>query len=260
MTSLSAISSAWRESHFAHERSPTPLYMQLQHDLRRLIEHGGLRVGEALPSERDLASGLGISRVTVRKAIQGLVKQGLLTRRHGAGNFIASPVEQPLSRLTSFSEDMRARGMKPTVAWLERSRGLATPREAMALNLSPGTEVSRLHRLRRADERPVAIELATIPRRFLDDPNTVESSLYATLAQSGIRPQRALQHIRAEVLAEGLAELLQVPSGSAALYIERQSFLSDGRPVEFTRSHYRGDSYDFVAELHIEQGSTLGEA
>jgi GntR family transcriptional regulator len=192
----------------------------------------------------------------VRKAVQGLVKDGLLTQRHGAGNFVASPVEQPLSRLTSFSEDMRARGMKPTVVWLERSRGLATPREAMALNLSPGTEVSRLHRLRRADDRPMAVEIATVPRHFLDDPNSVESSLYATLANAGFHPERALQHIRAEVLAADMAELLQVPPGSAALYIERQSFLADGRPVEFTRSHYRSDSYDFVAELHIDQRNT----
>jgi GntR family transcriptional regulator len=129
----------------------------------------------------------------------------------------------------------------------------------MALNLSPGTEVSRLHRLRRADDRPMAVEMATLPRHFLDDPFAVENSLYATLAKAGFHPQRALQHIRAEVLSEDMAGRLQVPPGSAALYIERQSFLADGTPVEFTRSHYRSDCYDFVAELHIDQRITQRE-
>jgi len=258
VNTLTSVTQVLKQTQFVGGPSPTPLYLRLQHGLRQLIEQGTLAVGEALPSERDLAAALDVSRVTVRKALQGLVRDGLLTQRRGAGNFVAVPVEQPLSRLTSFSEDMRARGLTPSVVWLERTQGVATPREAMALNLSPGTGVSRLHRLRRADDRPMAVELATVPRCFLDDPNRVQDSLYATLAKSGFHPGRALQHIRAEVLAAQMAELLEVPPGSAALYIERQSFLASGVPVEFTRSHYRSDSYDFVAELHIDQKLTLG--
>jgi GntR family transcriptional regulator len=97
----------------------------------------------------------------------------------------------------------------------------------------------------------MALELATVPRACLADPSMVQDSLYDALHRTGHRPHRALQRLRAELLDEKEARALGVAPGSPALYIERRSFLADGRPVEFTRSHYRGDSYDFVAELQI---------
>ena len=233
------------------ETSPTPLYRQLQQGLRRVVESGLLQVEDAIPGERELASGLGVSRITVRKALRGLVEEGLLSQRQGSGTFVAPRVEQALSKLTSFSEDIKARGLEPSVTWLDRSVGLATPEEAMALNLSPGSEVSRLYRVRNADGKPMALEQATLPHRYLPDPMLVERSLYAILEKNGFRPVRALQRLRAELLAAEHARLLAVPADSAALYIERRAFLSNGAPIEFTRSHYRGDAYDFVAELTI---------
>lgn len=230
---------------------PTPLYLQLQRGLRQALSKGLLQTDEAIPGERELAAGLGVSRVTVRKAVRGLVEEGLLQQRQGSGTFVAIRLEQPLSRLTSFSEDISARGLRPSVKWLDRSVGRATPEEAMALNLSPNSEVSRLHRIRNADGKPLALEQATLPRRYLPDPNQVEESLYEVLSAREHRPIRALQRLRAELLSEERAVLLDVPLGSAALYIERRSFLADGTPIEFTRSHYRSDAYDFVAELTI---------
>lgn len=236
--------------------SPTPLYQQLQKHLRRLIDEGILEASEAIPPERDLAAALGVSRITVRKAVRGLVEDGLLAQRQGAGTFVVPRVEQPLSRLTGFTEDMQARGLKAGARWLDRSVGPASPEEAVALNLSPGTEVARLYRLRSADGRPLALELATVPRAVLPDPGAVEDSLYKALAATGHRPQRALQYLRAELLGEEQARLLKVPPGSAALFIKRYGYLADGRPVEFTRSHYRGDSYDFVAEMWLDKPAT----
>ncbi|WP_120495967.1 GntR family transcriptional regulator [Kiloniella sp. EL199] len=232
--------------------NPTPLYKQLQTLIRQAIESGAFKVEDALPSERDIATELEVSRVTVRKAVQGLVRDGLLVQRHGAGTFVASRMEQPLSKLTSFTEDITARGMQPSVVWVERATGLATPEEAMALNLSPGVGVSRLHRIRCADGKALAIELATVPQEFLPDPLVVEDSLYSVLDKSGLRPLRALQRLRAELLQPTQADLLGVPVGGPTLYIERRSFLPDMRPIEFTRSHYRGDSYDFIAELYLD--------
>ena len=231
--------------------SPTPLYRQLQKGLHQLISKDLLQANEAIPGERELAASLGVSRVTVHKAVRALVEQGLLEQRQGSGTFIASRLEQPLSRLTSFSEDIRARGKQPSLSWLERSVGVATPEEAMALNLSPGTEVSRLYRIRSADDKPLALEQATLPRHILPDPLAVEESLYAVLSAQGLRPSRALQRLRAELLSMEHARLLAIPPGSAALYIERRGFLKDGTAVEFTRSHYRGDAYDFIAELSV---------
>jgi GntR family transcriptional regulator len=237
--------------------NPTPLYLQLQKVIQTWLDAGKLKVDEALPSERDLAEQLGISRVTVRKAIAGLVDKGVLVQRWGSGTFIApaTRVEQPLSRLSSFTEDMRARGLKPSARVLERISGPPSPAEAMALGLSPGDKVSRLRRLRLAGDTPMAIEHAVIPARYLPDPHVVGHSLYAALDARGHLPRRALQRLHAVLLDEDQARLLDVVSGSPALYIERRSFLEGGEPVEFTASYYRGDAYDFVAELFIGQGA-----
>ncbi len=235
------------------EMSPTPLYLQLQRLIQNQVRAGKLRAGEALPSERDLAHQFGISRVTVRKAIAGLVDKGILVQHWGSGTFIAPTmhVDQALSRLSSFTDDMMIRGLTPGARLIERSCGPAAPKESMALGLSPGEKVSRLKRLRLAGDVPMAIEHATVPARFLPDPDLVRHSLYAALAERGCAPRRALQRLHAVLLDGEQATLLDVPPASAALYIERRSFLEDGTAVEFTASYYRGDAYDFVAELSI---------
>ena len=154
----------------------------------RAIEAGALKPLDALPGERDIAEAFQVSRVTVRKALSGLVERGLLRQRQGSGTFVASPpqrVEQALSRLTSFTEDMRLRGLAPTVRWLDRGISLASPQEAMRLSLSPNDTVCRLKRLRLAGGVPMAIERATIPTRFLPDPMLVDASLYDVLAARG---------------------------------------------------------------------------
>lgn len=231
-----------------------PLYIRLQTMIRGAITDGRLVPNDALPAEREMAASLHVSRVTVRKAIQGLVAEGVLRQRHGSGTFVSSGVgrvEQPLSRLTSFTEDMRTRGLVPTASWLERSVGMPTSAEAMILGLSPAERVSRFHRLRLADNEPMAIERAVVPARILPDPSIVENSLYGALAAVGMRPVRAVQRLNAENVGGSDAALLGLAPGSAALSIERISYLPDGRVVEFTRSHYRGDAYDFVAELNL---------
>jgi GntR family transcriptional regulator len=195
----------------------------------------------------------------VRKAIQGLAGEGALRQRHGSGTFVARPgtrVQQALSRLNSFTEDMQIRGLKPSSQWLERSIGRATSDEAMQLGLSPGEKVSRLFRLRLADGKPMAVERAVVPNRLLPEPETVGTSLYEALDRLGHRPVRALQRMSAEALDGEDAGLLALPVGAAVLAAERLSFLRSGEMVEFTRSHYRGDTYDFVAELNLSDGTT----
>ncbi|MGA1860769.1 GntR family transcriptional regulator [Azospirillum sp. 11R-A] len=232
---------------------PLPLYLQLARHLRTLIVEGRLTDQDALPGERELAETFGVSRVTVRKALRELIAEGLLHQRQGAGTFInRSPhVEQRLSALTSFTEDIGGRGLKPDSRWLSRSVATATPEEAMALGLRPGAEVVRLHRLRLADGTPLAIELSALPTSFLPDPDLVQGSLYETLRGRGHAPFRALQRLSAIRLPTDQATLLGVPDGAPALYIERRTFLENGTPLEFVRSHYRGDAYDFVVELSL---------
>jgi GntR family transcriptional regulator len=237
---------------------PAPLYLKLKRLVTDAIAQGELAGHDAIPGERDLARMLGISRVTVRKAFADLVADGVLVQRRGSGTYVASKeerIELPLSRLTSFTEDMRLRGLPTTSDWIERSIGLPTPEEALVLALSPGEKVSRLHRLRLAGDKPLAIERAAIPHRFLPDPLTVETSLYEALTDRGLRPVRALQRLHATALSKADGDRLGLAEGSPALFTERVAYLADGRVVEFTRSHYRGDSYDFVAELHLAEGS-----
>jgi GntR family transcriptional regulator len=226
-----------------------PLYQQLQRGLREAIEKRILGPEDALPSERQLAEDLGVSRITVRKAIDGLAEEGLLVSRQGSGNFVCTRIDKNFAKLTSFSEDMRARGRNPRSVWLKRSEGTVTPEESLKLALSPGTLVFRFHRLRFADDEPMALELATIDASCLASLDAVQDSLYDALERAGNRPVRALQRLHSMLLSAEQAKLLKARSGDAGLFVERLGYLRDGRAVELSQSYYRGDTYDFVAEL-----------
>lgn len=226
-----------------------PLYQQLQRALRDAIERRVLVPNDALPPERDIASDLHVSRITVRKALDGLVEEGLLVRRQGSGNFVASRIEKNFAKLTSFSEDMRSRGLKPRSVWLNRAQGAVTPEEALTLRLGPGAPVYRFHRLRFADETPMCLEFATVVGTALPSLADVGNSLYEALERAGNRPVRALQRLRALLLNAEQAKLLHAREGDAGLLVERVGFLRDGSAVEYCQSYYRGDTYDFVAEL-----------
>lgn len=227
-----------------------PLYRQVQSLIRDAMNAGSLRPEETIPPERELASELGVSRITIRKAIDGLVDEGLLTRRQGAGTFVAGRVEKQFAKLTSFSEDMAARGRAVRSEWLLRAEGAVTPDEALTLGLSPGTRVYRFNRIRYADDLGMALEYSTIAGFGLTSLGAVDASLYAALQATGNRPVRALQRLRAVLFDERQAKLLGVEPGAPGLFIERRGFLEDGRTIEMTHSWYRGDAYDFVAELN----------
>jgi GntR family transcriptional regulator len=238
-----------------------PLYLQLTRRITEAIENGRLRPGQGLPSERGMAEMTGLSRVTVRKAVRALVEARALVQRRGSGTYVAprlERVEQALSRLTSFSEDMERRGRAARSRWLSRALDAPSPEEMMALGLTAEDQVARLERVRLADGVPLAIERAALPAAVLPDPRAVEVSLYAVLAERGLRPVRAVQRISAANLGGRDADLLEVPLGAAGLRIERVSYAGSGRVVEFTRSLYRGDAYDFAAELKVPAETETG--
>ena len=234
-----------------------PLYLQLQRRISEAIGAGRLAPGDSLPPERDMAVMTGLSRVTVRKAVRALVGSGQLLQRRGSGTYVAPKtakvgrLEQALSLLTSFTEDMKRRGRAVESVWLGRALHVPAPEEVMALGLGAGDRVARLDRVRRSDGVPLAIERAALSSLILPDPETVDGSLYAVLETRGFRPTRAVQRISAANLGARDAELLGVREGAAGLRIERVSYLPSGRVVEFTRSLYRGDAYDFAVELKL---------
>ena len=230
------------------------LYTTVGETLKREIVRGRFADTEVLPGERELSALLNVSRTTLRRAITDLVADGVLYHRHGAGTFIrrAVPrVDQALSRLTGFTQDMRLRGFVAGSRELERGAFLPTPEEAMMLGVGPNEGVIRLSRLRLASDVPMAIEHAVIPQRYIPDPALIGASLYDALEARDFKPVRALQRLRAVLLGEADAELLGVEAKSPALYIQRIAYLADGRCVEFTRSYYRSDTYDFVSELTL---------
>ncbi|WP_413742913.1 GntR family transcriptional regulator [Sodalis sp. RH15] len=229
-----------------------PLYQRLEQGFREMVDSGVIKAGYAIPSERELSEGLGLSRVTVRRALSELAQAQVIVQRRGARSTVAGRVEKPLSSLTSFSEDMLSRGYQPGTRWLEKELIQATPSETIALNLSPGALVYRLKRLRTVDDRPMAVEIAVVPQAFIPSLGAMGDSLYRVFQQGGTMPTRALQRIRAEPLSKAYSQLLDLPPHSPALHVERHCYLEDGRPIEYTHTWYRGDSYDFLVELQRE--------
>jgi GntR family transcriptional regulator len=249
----SAFENALLPENWANQYSG-PLYQQLRNHINATIVSGEMKAGEPLPSEREIAEIADVSRITVRKAVQELVKEGLVVQKQGSGTTVAPQperVQQYLTRLTSFTEDMARRGKNVTSTFLEKGLFSPSPEEIMALGLKADGLVARLSRLRKADGKPLALERASLSADYLPDPESVEASLYAYLEKLGNKPSRAIQRISAINLRGEDAKHLEVEDGSAGLSIVRVSYLPTGQVVEFTKSIYRGDAYDFVAELQI---------
>ncbi len=226
-----------------------PLHARLGAAIRAAIGDGEIRPGTRLPGERDLAASLDVSRVTLRRALEELGAAGLLQRQHGARSVVMPRLEKAVSRLTGFSDDMRARGRVPGARWLSRTVARPTPAEVMGLDLPSRGRVLRLERVRLADGEPVAVERAAIPLDVLPDPGLVGDSLYEALDARGLRPVRGMQRMRAEPAREAEAGVLGVGPGTPLFCVERRCFAATGRCVEFTETRYLGTAYDFVTDL-----------
>ena len=237
---------AWTRSDEA-----TPLYLQLAQSLREHIDGGGIDPGSALPSERELSEMVGLSRVTVRKGIKQLIDEGVLISRQGSGTFVARRIEAPGAKLNSFTDDTRSRGQDPGVVWIYKSYASATEEEAAAVGVAPDARVARLGRVRLAGDEPLAIEHAVIPAIFMPDLDALGDSLYQALEVHGFRPTSGTQRVRASLATQTEAGILNVRQNSEVLRIERCTRIPDGRIVEFTRSVYRGDRYEFVTDLNV---------
>lgn len=233
-----------------------PAYRRLARVLSDRIEARAIEPGAPLPTERSMATSLGLSRVTVRAAYRQLAQDGLTEVRAGSGNYVRDKVfiEQPLWRLTSFSQDMAARGSSTTTDVLGSEQRLAGKREREALQLAGGASVQVVERLRRADGQPLAIETAILPDWVLGGDPFSSGSLYAFLTARNMKPASAVQRLKAGLMCARHAKLLEVADASPAMLTERIACLEDGRPVEFTTSCYRGDAYEFVAQLVMSGG------
>jgi len=211
-----------------------------------------LGVGTAIPSERQLSADLGVSRLTVRAALDALAREGYLVRRRGSGTYVQQPKISQQLTMTSFSEDMRTRGMVPSSKTLSLTRQFAGARLGRFLNVSPGEEIVVVKRLRLADGVSMAIETLHIPASVVPgvQPRDLEGSFYELLrARYGVEIATAMQTIEPTVTNEEESEALVVPLHSPAFLFERTSRDADERTLEFVHSIYRGDRYRIVSEL-----------
>ncbi|GGT98744.1 GntR family transcriptional regulator [Actinomadura citrea] len=212
----------------------------------------GMDVGDALPSERRLAEELGVSRPTLRQAIDGLVAEGLLDRRHGSGTYLAEPRIAVSLTMTSFTEDMIRRGMKPGGRVLSFRTETAGARIGRRLALSPVEEVFTIRRLRLADEAPMAIETLYLPRALMPDLRRSDlegRSFYDLLRGNGVVIASGTETIEPTVTTAEEAAELGVPVHMPAFLFERITRDAGGRPLEYVRSLYRGDRYRLELDL-----------
>ena len=235
-------------------RRHLPLHQQLKAAIEERILSGEWLPGTQLPSERELCEQYDISRITVRQALTALVMEGRLIRTQGRGTFVASPrIAQQLTQLTGFTQDMRARGKRPSARVLEAGNVSALPAVARALKIEAGESVILLKRLRLADGEPVAIETAYLLEgrcQGLLKEKLATQSLYDILTKKyNLKPVRATQQMEAIPCPLAEAKLLGTRRGAPVLHIHRTTYDREGRPFELVESFYRGDRYTFYAEL-----------
>jgi GntR family transcriptional regulator len=244
------------------ERGNVPAHAQIEERLAEAIGAGNIRSGERLPPEREMANGLGVSRMTLRQALASLARRGLVVRvrgRHG-GTFVAQPkIERDMTALTGLTEQLRRQGHHAGARLLSARTGEAGKRTAAALQVEVGDLVCEVVRLRLSDGEPLAIERSLFPAsRFpglLQCP--LEGSLYELLEERyGEPPRRAVERLEPLVADPREAEILQVKPGAPLLLVERTAYDGQGVPVEYARDLFRGDRTRVLVETSFDEVRT----
>ena len=229
-----------------------PIYVQIHDKIRRRIEKGQWQVGERLPSERELSQEFGVSRMTLRQAIQTLADEGILERKVGSGTYVANKkVQEKMSGVTSFTEIIQRQGKTPSSKTVSYRIKTPNSREQEALNLQEDDEILRMERIRYADDIPICVETTSIPLNYINSlqKEEITSSLYRSFENKTKQSLgHAIQNITASLANERIAELLDIKRGDAILYLRQITYLKNGQPFEYVRSQYVGSRFEFVLE------------
>ncbi len=239
-----------------------PLCRRLEVALRTAIAEGRLAAGAPLPSERAMAAGLSVSRITVRQALAPLVAEGLIMTRPGAGASVAGGMSERVTEraaemarrrtvLRAHADELAERGEAVETRLVDQLTGPPSAPEAMTFGLGPGERVLRLYRLHCVGGKPRILELTTLPAAAVDAELAALSPAEA-LAGGGLAAVRGLERFRAVALGAVEAGLLELPEGTPAMRVERVGYTAGGRAVEISRAFCRGDGYEVVAELSGE--------
>ena len=230
------------------KNSATPLHVQIHDFLRKSILSDELESDSPIPSERELAEDLAVSRMTVRQALNALRKEGLIYQKRGRGTFVSARKFDVHSRnLNGFSDEMKRRGMSPKSLVMEMGKETANRETAERLNLSGADEVFKIKRLRLADYIPMAIETTYLPAEMFADLERFDfeqNSLYQILENNyGMNVYAAAEDLEASICDDQISEMLGVRKKSPLLIVYRTVFTQDNQPIEFTKSVYRADRY-----------------
>jgi GntR family transcriptional regulator len=226
-----------------------PLSARLRNAVGSILEDGLIAAGEALPAERELAAGLGVSRSTVRQCLKDLSDAGLVATKRGAGTIVIGRIHKALSRLTGFSEDIRLRGLTPSSKVLELTIGPVPADTAFRTGLPLGTPTMTLVRLRIAGDEPLSYERSIVPVAAVGEDYDGTGSLYERMDARGARPKRILQSLKATEATPEISTLLGIKPAAAVLEISQVGYGADGNAVEDAVSWYRGDRYQYVGEI-----------
>ena len=225
--------------------SPIPLYFQVTGQLEAAIDNGELAPGDRLPNEVDLAKSLGLSRPTMRRALEELVGKGLLVRKRGHGTEIASTQVHRRVELTSLYDDLDAAGQHPRTEVLKFDTSRVNAAAAAAIGVDPSTPLVYAERLRFADGRPLALMHNWLPPAYADfsSDELRTDGLYRILRARGVQPQVAKQRITARSANQREARLLKIRPGRPLITMQRTAYNADGRAIEFGDHVYRADAY-----------------
>ncbi|MGW6898903.1 GntR family transcriptional regulator [Streptomyces sp. NBC_01727] len=233
--------------------SPVPLYYQLSQQLEAAIEQGRLAPGSLLGNEIELAARLGLSRPTVRQAIQSLVDKGLMVRRRGVGTQVVHSQVKRSLELSSLYDDLEAAGQRPATRVLCNRIEPATARIAAALGVPEGADVHLVERLRSAHDEPMALLRNHVPAGLVDlgTERLEATGLYRIMRAAGITLHSARQNVGARLATAEEAAQLAEPEGAPLLTMERTTYDDTGRAVEFASHVYRASRYAFDFQLLV---------
>ena len=229
----------------------TPAYMRIHDAIKKEIDEGIWKIGERLPSERDLADDYNVSRMTLRQAITLLVEEGILERRVGSGTYVSSRrVQDKMRGTTSFTEIVRSQGKTPSSKLISYQKKLASEAEMKHLDLAPTDYVIRMERVRFADDIPLVFEVASIPEKFIRHFNRddITKHFFQTLTDNGYEIGKSQQTIYAKNATDRVAKYLNIAKGQAVLALTQVSYFTDSKPFEYVHSQYVGERFEFYLE------------
>lgn len=232
--------------------SKLPVYLRIHDQIKSEIEDGKWRVGDRLPSERELSEKFNVSRMTLRQAIQTLADEGILERKIGSGTYVArKKVQETMIGTTSFSDIVKSQGSVPSSKTISYFVTKPSSSEMEKLQLTEKEDILKMERIRYADKIPICFEVASIPYKLISgyDKEEITTSLYKTLAEKGhFKIGKSSQHISAVVSSEKIAHFLDIKRGEAILRMTQISYFEEGTPFEYVRSQYVGERFEFYLE------------